>query len=75
MSGADAPEEILLGIQDVTDLLEGQSRLRESQVRYQALIETSAQIVWMTDDSGAVIEDSPSWRAFTGQTPEQRQGW
>ncbi len=73
--GADAPEKILLGIQDATNLLEGQSKLRESQARYQALVDTSAQIVWTTDASGAVVEDSPSWRAFTGQTLEQWQGF
>ena len=73
--GADAPEKILLGIQDVTNLLEDQSKLRESQARYQALVDTSAQIVWTTDASGAVVEDSPSWRAFTGQTLEQWQGF
>ena len=47
---------------------------QESQTRYQALIEASAQIVWTTDPSGVVVEDSPSWRAFTGQTEEQRKG-
>ena len=72
---ADEPGKILLGIQDATELLDGQSRLRESQARYQALVETSAQIVWTTDASGAVVEDSPSWRAFTGQTLEQWQGF
>ncbi len=25
--------------------------------------------------SGVVVEDSPSWRAFTGQTHEQWQGF
>ena len=72
---ADEPGRILLGIQDATELLDGQSKLRESQARYQALVDTSAQIVWTTDASGAVIEDSPSWRAFTGQTLEQWQGF
>ena len=51
------------------------SRNCESQARYQALVDTSAQIVWTTDPSGAVVEDSPSWRAFTGQTLEQWQGF
>ena len=42
---------------------------------YQALIEASAQIVWTTDPGGAVVEDSPSWRSFTGQTYEQWKGF
>jgi len=65
---------ILLGIQDVTEVLQFRAAANESQTRYQALIEASAQTVWTTDPSGVVVEDSPSWRAFTGQTNEQRKG-
>src|SRR5882724_10457674 len=49
--------------------------LRESWQRFQALVEASAEIVWTTDPNGAVVEDSPSWRAFTGQTYEQWRGF
>ena len=38
-------------------------------------MEASAEIVWTTDPNGAVVEDSPSWRAFTGQTYEQWRGF
>ncbi len=48
--------------------------LRQSEERFRALVEASAQIVWTTDADGNVIEDSPSWRAFTGQSYEQWQG-
>ena len=68
------PARILLGIHNVTEVLAFQSAARESQTRYQALIEASAQIVWTTDPAGAVVGDSPSWSAFTGQTHEQRKG-
>src|SRR5712691_8714783 len=49
--------------------------LREGWQRFQALVEASAQIVWTTDPNGAVVEDSPTWRAFTGQTYEQWRGF
>lgn len=49
--------------------------LQESEARFRALVDASAQIVWTTDATGAVVEDSPSWRAFTGQTYEQWKGW
>lgn len=65
---------ILLGIQDITEILQLQSAAQESQNRYQALIEASTQIVWTTDPDGGVVEDSPSWSAFTGQSYEQRKG-
>ena len=44
--------------------------LREAENRWRALVEASAQIVWTTDAHGA-LHDSPSLRAFTGQTFEQ----
>jgi len=48
--------------------------LREADVRWRALVEASAQIVWTTDASGVPVDDSPSWRAFTGLTLEQWRG-
>ncbi len=49
--------------------------LSEGWQRFQALVDASAQIVWTTEPNGAVVEDSPSWRAFTGQTYEQWRGF
>ena len=43
------PARILLGIQDITEVLQYQTAVRESQTRYQALVDASAQIVWTTD--------------------------
>ncbi len=42
--------------------------LHEERERFSSLIEVSSQIVWVTDAQGRVAEDSPSWRAFTGQS-------
>jgi PAS domain S-box-containing protein len=42
-------------------------RLREGEERFRALVEASAQVFWATAADGRVIEDSPSWRAYTGQ--------
>ncbi|MGH9972124.1 MAG: PAS domain-containing hybrid sensor histidine kinase/response regulator [Pyrinomonadaceae bacterium] len=51
--------------------------LRASEERFRSLVLASAQVVWTTNPDGLVEEDSPSWRAFTGQTYEQwkGQGW
>jgi PAS domain S-box-containing protein len=51
-----------------------QDAMRQSEERFRALVEASSQIVWTADGAGNIIEDSPSWRAFTGQTFEQRRG-
>lgn len=50
------------------------SELHNSQELFQLLIDASAQIVWMTDATGIVVDDSPSWREFTGQSLKEWKG-
>lgn len=59
---------------DVSDHDRHESELRAKERRFRALVEASAQIVWTTDADGLAVEDSPSWRAFTGQSYEQWKG-
>lgn len=49
----------------------------ESIDAYRALIDSVAEAVWETDANGWVIADSPSWRAYTGQTEAEwlGEGW
>lgn len=49
--------------------------LRESEARHRLLIESWAQAVWETDGTGVVVEDSPTWRAYTGQTLKEWLGY
>ena len=69
--------EVVEFVLDITDRKEAEQRLRESEERYRALTDASAATVWTTDAKGRVREDSPSWRAFTGQSVEQwlDTGW
>jgi PAS domain S-box-containing protein len=48
--------------------------LRGLEARYRALMEAAGDFVWTAAPDGRVV-DMPEWRAFTGQTPEQVQGW
>jgi PAS domain S-box-containing protein len=54
-----------------------EAALRESEERFRALVEPFAQATWEADGAGHVVTDSPSWRAYTGQTVEQwlGEGW
>ena len=47
---------------------------RENEDRYRALLSSAAHIFWTAGPDGQVYEDSPSWRAFTGQTEAQWRG-
>ena len=82
---ADGKPHILINVvTDVTERAKAEEHLSEygkslanSKARFEALVEATAQIVWSATPSGAVIEDSPSWRAFTGQSQQQflGHGW
>jgi PAS domain S-box-containing protein len=51
-----------------------EAELRRRERRYLSLVRASAQIVWVTTAEGMVVEDSPSWYAFTGQTYDEWKG-
>ena len=60
---------------DITERKAAEVELAERERRFRALVEASSQIVWTTNAEGEAEEDSPSWRAFTGQTFEQWKGF
>ncbi len=69
------PARILLGIEDVTEQLRFQTRQHHSP---DPLPGPGAGVRANRLDhrrGGAVVEDSPTWRAFTGQTYEQWKGF
>jgi PAS domain S-box-containing protein len=51
--------------------------LRRSEERYRSLMQARAQMVWVTTPAGKIAEDSPEWRAITGQTADEflGSGW
>ena len=49
-------------------------RLRESEARYRSLISATAQIVWITDQTGHRASDLTAWCAYTGQVLAETDG-
>ncbi|WP_257458077.1 hybrid sensor histidine kinase/response regulator [Archangium lipolyticum] len=48
-----------------------ETALRESEERFRSVVQTSTASIWTTNAQGVPVEDSPSWRAFTGCSLEQ----
>lgn len=52
-----------------------QEKFRTTEARHSFLIGSWAQAEWEADVNGVVVADSPSWRAYTGQTLEEWLGY
>jgi PAS domain S-box-containing protein len=66
---------------DVTEEKRAQQQLEErtrelatAKQRFEALVSSSSEIVWTVNPEGLPDEDSPSRRAFTGETLEEWMG-
>jgi len=68
-------ERLVFTLLDVTARVRAEQARYESEQRFRRLVEVSSQIVWVTNAQGEPVEDSPSWRTFTGRTYEQWVGW
>jgi PAS domain S-box-containing protein len=62
---------------DVTADVAAAEAVRRTSERYRSLVQAGNQVVWVTDPSGQVSEDSPEWRWITGQSVDEYlvQGW
>ena len=64
---ADGRPVRLIGVcTDINDRKLAEAALRESELRYRALVEATAQVIW-TGDGRGINAPSPSWERFTGQ--------
>ena len=61
-------------IRDITERKQAEKALRESQRKYQALIETTSDFVWETDSLGRYTYCSPQTERLWGIKPEEITG-
>lgn len=66
-------EEVLRELNETLEqrVEERATQLREHEERLSTMVQTAALVVWAADADGRVVEDSPSWRALTGQSREE----
>lgn len=61
-------------VRDIARRERAEAALTDSEGRSGALIQALSQMVWSSNAHGEVVEDSPSWRAFTGQSLKEFLG-
>ena len=57
------------------DLRRVSADARRSEASFRALVDASAQIVWVTGPDGVATDDAVAWRQLTGQSVEEWAGW
>ncbi|MDQ3138421.1 MAG: PAS domain S-box protein [Gemmatimonadota bacterium] len=79
---AEEPDVELLGLMttvgaQVGEFMErhrAEMALERSEVRYRLLVEATSQLVWTSDPAGDIVEELPSWTAYTGQSLQEYRG-
>lgn len=66
-------EGLALYIRDISKRKNAEEEVRQSEMRYRILSETVSDLVWRANVNGKPIEDTGSWRRYTGNmTPDLR---
>ena len=72
---SDLQYRLALAERSVAENARAQDALREIEMRHRLVVRNWAQAEWETDADGVVVTDSPSWRAYTGQTLDEWLGY
>ncbi|WP_334732366.1 PAS domain S-box protein [Nostoc sp.] len=64
-----------VSVMDVTELVQAQQELRESEARFRTLADNISQFAWITDEHGSIEWYNQRWFDYTGTTLAEMQGW
>ncbi len=67
-------DSLRLAVVDVTEREQAEEALKESQKKYQALIETTSDFIWETDAQGRYTYCSPQMKRLWGYEPREMLG-
>ncbi|MEG4502631.1 PAS domain S-box protein [Microcoleus sp. F6_B4] len=69
----------ILGIiatsRDISDRKATEKALQYNEERFRSLTEATSQLIWTTNSDGELVTGHHLWKAFTGQSFEELQGW
>ena len=60
---------------DITEQLEAEQALRDSEARFRELADNISQFAWTADRAGWIYWYNKRWYDYTGTTLEEMQGW
>lgn len=74
--GPDGEVEAVAGTtRDITERQQSEEAIRQNEERFRSLIVATTQVVWHCLPDGAMQADSPTWRAYTGQSYDEWKGF
>jgi PAS domain S-box-containing protein len=73
--GGNKPIRIFGTTQDITERRLAENLLRESEERFEAMVNGIPQLAWMADANGSIFWYNQRWYEYTGTTFDAMKGW
>ncbi|WP_254279479.1 PAS domain S-box protein [Haloarcula marina] len=70
----DGEQVVTVVLRDVTERVEKEARLLESEQRFQQIAENIHEVIWMTDDRGDLLYVSAGYEEITGRSADTLRG-